>query len=146
MASQSYGQVIMLRQDGRHRSSPRELPRFSSFLSPMTKYITEGRLSLFTSSFLLFVFFLKRKNMNTIRNSLPPRPNPPPVGSGSSASGPTKHQCRRRKEKRRRLRKASPYIVVFVASHHLLPWTIRMLYEMYSHIPELIILTTSKFS
>ncbi|KAJ5699878.1 hypothetical protein N7536_002891 [Penicillium majusculum] len=75
------------------------------------------------SSFLLIAFLFKRKKMNAVRNGFPPRPNPPPVGSGSSASGLTKRQCRRRKEKRHRLRKASPYLVVVVASHYLLPWT-----------------------
>ncbi|KAL2696042.1 hypothetical protein AAEP93_003342 [Penicillium crustosum] len=60
--------------------------------------------------------------MNAVRNGIPPRPSPSPVGSGSNASGLTKRQFRRQKEKRRRPRKASPCLVVLVASHYLLPW------------------------
>lgn len=111
--------------DGRDRSSLSELPRFSSFLSPHDQMHNQMKALLvcLLSSFLLIAFLFKRKKMNAVRNGFPPRPNPPPVGSGSSASGLTKRQCRRRKEKRYRLRKASPYLVVLVASHYLLPWT-----------------------
>ena len=88
----------MLRQDhvdGRHRSSPRELPKFSSFLSPHDQMHNQMKAVLVClfSSFLLL--FQREQEMNAVLNGPPPRPNPPPVGSGSSASGPTKHQCRR---------------------------------------------------